>query len=241
MADQELTLTWLGHAALRARWAGKTFLIDPFLAHNPKTPPAEKQPQAADAILITHGHSDHTGDVVELAKRTGAAVVGIYEVALWLQSQGVPASQVYGMNKGGSLSLAGARITMVHAVHSSSLQDQDGRVIYLGEAAGYVIRFGDGPAVYFAGDTNVFADMKLIADLYQPDVACLPIGDFYTMGPREAAYAANLLGVRTVLPIHWGTLPALSGTPEALAQELEGGSCNVVAWQPGQSYTVIPE
>ena len=236
MANRGLEITWLGHAALRVRSNGHVFYIDPFLSQNPKCPPSERQPELADVVLVTHGHGDHVGDALAIAQQTGAEVVGIYELAQWLTHKGLPPKQAIGMNKGGILERAGARIRMVQALHSSSMEE-NGVSIYLGEAAGYVVEFAEGLTVYFAGDTALFGDMRLIGERYQPDLACLPIGDFYTMGPEDAAYACRLLGVRAVLPIHWGTFPALPGNPEQLREQLQGTDCEVIALQPGESYS----
>jgi len=209
-------ITWLGHSAFRiSTAAGKVILIDPFLSGNPMCPENEKKQPRVDAILLTHGHGDHVGDTLELSKQHKPAIVAIYELSLWLESKG--ATNVVGMSKGGTAKVADADVTMTHALHSSSVSD-GGKFVYVGEPAGYIVRLPGGLTVYHAGDTGVFGDMKLIAELYQPEVACLPIGDFYTMGPREAAHAIRLLGVKHVLPMHYGTFPPLTGRPAHLRE-----------------------
>jgi L-ascorbate metabolism protein UlaG (beta-lactamase superfamily) len=210
------SLTWLGHAAFRIESdRGKRIYVDPFLQGNPKTPQNEKSPERVDIIALTHGHSDHAGEVADLSKRfADAAVVAQVEVKRWLGSEGANVGDLPGLNKGGSQEIDGIRFTLTHAFHSSS---SDGGV-YLGESCGIVIRLEDGKRVYFAGDTCVFGDMQLIARLYEPDVAVLPIGDWFTMGPEEAALALELLGNPRCVPSHWGTFPLLTGRPDQLAE-----------------------
>ena len=226
-----MELTWLGHAAFRLDTdSGKRIYVDPFLNGNPKTPQNEVTPERVDMIAITHGHGDHVGDAIELAKQHGAPVVAPVELASWLGSKGV--ENVRDPNKGGKTEIDGVRFTMTNAHHSSS--NNDGA--YMGEPCGIVVRTED-KSVYFAGDTCVFGDMQLIGRLYAPDVAVLPIGDHYTMGPDEAALAVELLGVRRVVPCHWGTFPALTGTPDALAEKV-GDGVTVERIDPGQSVTI---
>jgi L-ascorbate metabolism protein UlaG (beta-lactamase superfamily) len=228
------SLTWLGHAAFRIDTeGGKTILVDPFLKNNPACPPALQSPARCDLILVTHAHGDHLGDTIPLAVRTGAHVVAIVELVQWLATKGV--TNATGMNKGGTYSFGEIAVTMVHALHSSSIAD--GRhALYGGEAAGFVVRLENGFRVYHAGDTCVFSDMALIGELYQPDLALLPIGDHYTMSPREAAKAVRLLGVQHVVPMHMGTFPVLTGTAGQLRELLaDSPEVTVHDLQPGES------
>ena len=207
-------LTWLGHSTWQAiSPGGKSLLIDPWVKENPSCPEHLKTFDRIDVMLITHGHSDHIADAVSLAKEHEPTVYCNFETSVWLQGKGV--KNVEGMNKGGTVILDGIEITMVGADHSCGILD-DGKIVYGGDPCGYVIRFENGYKIYHAGDTNVFGDMRLIGELYRPDLALLPIGGHFTMGPREAAVACRLLGVRRVIPMHFGTFPILAGTPEQL-------------------------
>ena len=226
-----MELTWLGHSAFRLDADGKRIYVDPFLNGNPKCPEGERTPERVDVVAITHGHGDHYGDAVALAKQHGATIVAPVELADWLGSEG--AENIKDPNKGGTVAIDGIRFTMTHAQHSSS----NNSGAYMGEPCGIVVR-AEGKTVYFAGDTNVFGDMEtVIGRLYRPDLAVLPIGDHYTMGPEEAALAVELLGVKRVVPCHWGTFPALTGTPDALAK-LVGGDVTVERIEPGESVTI---
>jgi L-ascorbate metabolism protein UlaG (beta-lactamase superfamily) len=212
-------ITWLGHATFQLRLeTGEVFILDPWIEGNPMYPKGHAI-QRVDAILISHAHFDHIHDAVPLAKKFTPRVVAIHETCVWLASKGV--ENCSGMNKGGSQMVGPVKVTMTHAVHSCGIQDGD-QILYGGEAAGYVLHFPDGRALYFAGDTNVFSDMQLIEKLYRPDLAFLPIGDLYTMGPHEAALACRLLNAKKVIPMHFGTFPALTGNPRELAELLKG-------------------
>ena len=209
-------ITWLGHAAFRIETpSGKIMLIDPWVLSNPMCPEEDKKFERIDTMLVTHGHFDHIADAVELGKKFKPQIVGIYELCVWLESKGV--ANTNGMNKGGTQKVGEIEVTMVNAVHSCGIKDGD-QIIYGGEACGYIIRLPGGLTIYHAGDTAVFTDMKIIGDLYAPDLAMLPIGDHYTMGPREAALAIRLLNVRHVIPMHFGTFPPLVGRPDQLRQ-----------------------
>ena len=222
------TLTWLGHATFRVETpGGKRVYIDPFLNGNPKCPGNEQQPERVDIIGLTHGHGDHVGDTVDLAKKHSCDVVAPVELAGWLGQQGV--EKTHDPNKGGTVALDGVKFTLTNAFHSSSTDDGT----YTGEPCGIVLELEDGTKVYFAGDTCVFGDMQLIGRLYSPDVAVLPIGGHYTMGPKEAALALELLGTKRCVPCHFGTFPILAGTPQELKQLAPG--VDVAEIDPGAS------
>jgi len=228
-----MEITWLGHGTFQfVLPGGETLILDPWTEGNPMYP-KEYEIKRCDTMLISHGHFDHIHDAVPLAKKFHPKVVAIFETALWLGKKGV--ENTSGMNKGGTQKAGSVSITMTHAVHSCGIQDDDGSIIYGGEAAGYVLRFNDGRAVYFSGDTNVFSDMQLIADLYQPELCFLPIGDFYTMGPREAALACRLLKAKAVIPMHFGTFPPLIGRPNQLQDLVK----DTKVWEltPGKTVT----
>jgi L-ascorbate metabolism protein UlaG (beta-lactamase superfamily) len=230
-------VTWLGHAAFFIESPrGARIAIDPWIGNNPRFPKGFDYGRI-DVIAATHGHFDHFGDDgIALAKKSGATVVSIFELALHCGANGV--EKVSGMNKGGGQRVAGVEFRMVQAVHSSGTSGAGRETNFPADPCGYVLTFEDGFRLYHAGDTSVFAGMALIGELYSPDIALLPIGDFYTMGPREAAKACELLGAARVLPMHWGTFPALPGTPAALRDEVQkrGLSTEIVELAPGQSW-----
>jgi len=229
-------IQWLGHSTFLITTAlGKQILVDPWLAGNPA---CDKQYHdcAPDLILVTHGHADHIGDLVATQKRGSSMVAAIYEITHWLETRhAVPGNKLQPMNKGGTIDLTadfGLRLTMVDARHSAGFTDEDRQIVYLGEAAGFIADFVNGPTVYIAGDTCVFADMQTVAALYQPDIAILPIGDRFTMGPKEAALAVEWLKVKQVIPCHYGTFPALTGNVDAFHAALGARSlldcCKIV-------------
>lgn len=208
-------------------------MIDPFLKNNPQTPAAFKEVKKADIILVTHGHGDHLGDTLSIAQKTNASVVAIHELGVYLAKKGV--KNILRMNKGGSLSIKGIRITMVNALHTSSITEGD-QVIYAGEPVGYVIRFENGFTVYHAGDTAVMSDMKIIGDLYKPELALLPIGSHFTMDPAEAAYACKLIQPKYVVPMHYGTWAVLTGTADEFARLLKDQpAVKLIVMDPGQT------
>jgi L-ascorbate metabolism protein UlaG (beta-lactamase superfamily) len=228
----DVPVTWLGHASFRLDTpGGKRIYVDPWLS-NPKCPDSEKEPERIDAIAITHGHSDHVGETVELTKTFKPEVVAMIELKDWIGKAGGEVDETPGPNKGGTVEAAGVKFTLVNAFHSSSSNDGD----YLGEATGIVVGLENGTTIYFAGDTCVFGDMQLIGRIYSPDVAVLPIGGHFTMDPREAGVALELLGVKRCIPCHYGTFPLLAGTPEELQQHAPG--VDVIALDPGETTTV---
>ena len=228
-----LSITWLGHATfLLQSPGGKRIILDPWVTGNPASPDAAKKLGALDLMLITHGHSDHTGDAVSIARSSGAHVVAPFEVSVWLGKKGL--QNLTGMNPGGTLRVLGLSITMVPAMHSSSVEE-DGQIVYLGVATGYVIAFEDGLTIYYSGDTSIFGDMKLIGEMYKPQIAFLCIGDLYTMGPEQAAKACELLGVKQVVPMHYGTFPALTGTPAKLRELVAPKGVQVLELKPGET------
>ena len=229
-----LAITWLGHSTFLLRTpGGKRLLLDPWLTNNPACPEHLKKPPQVDLILASHGHADHIEDLVICARASGAAGRRrSTSCATGSQRKGIQHTSP--MNKGGSQEIAGLVVSMTDARHSSGFVD-DGQMVYMGEPCGFVIRLEDRRTIYYAGDTDLFGDMRLIGEMYRPEIAFLPIGDRFTMGPEGAARACALLGVKQVVPMHWGTFPLLTGTPAALEALVEPTGVQVLELQPGET------
>ncbi len=234
MADLKgASVTWLGHSTVLVTTPkGSNILIDPFIEQNPKFPREFSFPEKIDLILVTHAHFDHTADVVPMAKKYGAPVIATFELASYFQSRGV--ENIIGMNIGGTCHHADVAVTQTEARHTSGITE-DGKFFYGGVPTGYVIAIENGPVLYHAGDTTVFSDMQLIRDLYAPEFGMLPIGDHFTMGPKAAALAVKFLGLKQVLPIHFGTWPPLIGRPDHLIQQLNDPTIKVHVIEPGET------
>jgi L-ascorbate metabolism protein UlaG (beta-lactamase superfamily) len=217
-----LTITWYGHSAFGLEADGKTVLIDPFLTGNPvaTSDPASLK---ADTILLTHAHNDHVGDTVRIAKRTGATVIATFELANYIGCQGV--ENVIGGNHGGTIAFDGGTTKFTIAWHTSSYETSSG-VVAPGVPAGHVVRFG-GKTIYFAGDTALFLDMQLIAE-EELDVAVLPIGDHFTMGPKDAVKAAKMLRAGTIIPCHYDTFPPIRQDEEQFKRDVEAATNSTV-------------
>jgi L-ascorbate metabolism protein UlaG (beta-lactamase superfamily) len=229
-------LTWLGHSAFRIDSpGGKRIYLDPFLNGNPRCPEGELEPERCDLLLLTHGHDDHLGDTIAIAQKFDCPVIAQVELRGWLSTQGLSEDMTQAMNKGGTIDVGGIKLTLTHANHSSSVF-ANGAFQYAGESCGFVVEVEDGFKLYVSGDTNVFGDLALIGRIYAPDVAILCIGDHFTMGPREAAVALELLGVTRCVPCHYATFPLLTGTPEKL-RELAPAGVEILAPEPGETLT----
>jgi len=234
-------ITYCGHSTvLITSEKGKKIIIDPWLDGNPRCPDALRDPGHIDYIVLTHGHSDHASSAASLAKKHQAKVFAIYELAMLMGKEGVAATQLEGMNKGGGLYMPGSdviRVTLTNAFHSSSFDASDGNTYYAGEACGVVITLESGRNIYHAGDTSFFSDLSLIGQEFKPDIAFIPIGDRFTMGPRDAARAVEVIKPRVVIPVHYATFPLLSGTVESFRNELVNIDCELLPLEPGEQYS----
>lgn len=217
-----MEITWLGHSAVRIR-GSRVVIIDPFLTGNPAAKTSAENIKEADIVIVTHDHSDHKGDAFFIAKKTGAVVVGIHEVAVQAMNAGLPAE---GMNIGGTVEVKGVKIHMVTALHSAEK----------GNAAGVVVEM-DGKRLYHAGDTGLTYDMKLVGEFFSPDLSFIPIGDRYTMGVASAAKAVEFTQTKKVIPIHYGTFPVVDADPEEFRKQV-GGRAEVVILKPGGTYEI---
>jgi len=233
--DKGFELTFMGHSTFKIKTpGGKSMIIDPWVMNNPACPDGLKKVKELDIMVVTHAHFDHIGDAVSIGKEHQPKVVGIYETCVWLNSKGL--ENIMPMNKGGTQAVDGIKFTMVHADHSCGIQEDDGSIIYGGEAVGYIIELENGFRMYHAGDTAVFSDMKLIAEMYKPELAMIPIGDHFVMSPAEASRACRFLSAKYVVPMHYGTFPVLTGTPEKLGEltkDIKG--MEIIALKPGET------
>ena len=234
-----MKLTWYGHAAFRVEIKGATIFIDPFISGNGSAPVSVKDAsKGVTHILLSHGHSDHVGDTIEIAKQTNAQVIGAFELCSWLEGKGV--KNVFAMNPGGGYNFGAFKATLTLAHHSSS-DEGEGEIIYLGNPCGIVIEAKNEPTLYHAGDTEIFSDMALINEFYQPEIGLLPIGDVYTMNSVKAAAAAKrFFDFVTVVPIHYATFPVLEKTPDIFIKEMAGSKAKVWAPKLGESAEFQP-
>ncbi len=228
-----MKITWLGHATFEIGFdGGEVLLLDPWIEGNPAYP-KDYELKKVDAIALSHAHFDHSDAVMPVAQKFSPKVVAIFETAKFFENKGI--QNTIPINKGGTLDLGFVKLTMTNALHSCSIKDGD-NLVYGGEAAGYVLTTKDGRKAYFAGDTALFGDMALIGDFFKPELAFLPIGDHFTMGPAQAAQAARMLKVKSVIPMHYGTFPVLTGTPEALEAELGGDGIKVIKLKKAEPF-----
>ncbi len=229
-----IEITYFGHSTFGIKSAGgKKVLIDPWVMGNPMCPEELKDLDEVDIIAVTHGHSDHIGDLLEIAKKFNPVVISTFEIYKWLNDKGV--ENCLPINKGGTQTVDGIEFTMTHAQHSSSIENDDGKLTYAGEPGGYIIRFENRFTIYHAGDTNLFGDMKLIKEIYRPELVMLPIGDVFTMSPLEASFACRMLLPKYVIPMHYGTFPMLTGTPDELENMTHDlGGLQHLALKPGE-------
>jgi L-ascorbate metabolism protein UlaG (beta-lactamase superfamily) len=224
------TVTWLGHSTIRIETGGKVLILDPFFTGNPAAT-VKADDVACDYLLVSHGHGDHVGDCVPIAKRTGATVITNYEIATWLEAQGVKA---HGMQHGGGFNFPFGRVKLTLAFHGSALPDGSNG----GNPCGFLITTPDGKRIYDAADTGLFGDMRLIGE-EGIDLALLPIGDNYTMGPDDALRAVKLIEPKKVLPIHYNTFPIIAQDAQAWAKRVRAETkAEPIILEPGQDLTL---
>jgi L-ascorbate metabolism protein UlaG (beta-lactamase superfamily) len=229
-----MKIIWLGHSTFELGFeTGEVLLTDPWIEGNPFYPKGYEL-KRVDAIALSHAHFDHSDGVIPVAKKFSPKLVAIYETATYFEKKGV--KNTIPMNKGGTVDLGFVKLTMTNALHSCSIKDGD-NVLYGGEAAGYILTMKDGRKAYFAGDTALFGDMALMGDFFGPELAFLPVGDHFTMGPEQAAQAARMLKVKSVIPMHYGTFPVLTGTPQALESELSKDGIKVITLKQAEPFS----
>lgn len=235
-----MRLTWYGHSAFRVEVGDAHILIDPFLSGNPTWNGGWEGPaEGITHVLLTHGHSDHVGDAVDVLKKTGATLVANFEICMYLVGKGVDGSKINPGNHGGTVDCGGFTTTFVNALHSSSFGDETGGNVYLGNPAGLVLHFPEDKTLLHMGDTDIFTDMALIQELHQPQIGIVPIGDRFTMGGAVAALACRrYFNFETVIPCHYGTFPMIDKTPDKFAAGLEGSGVKLEVPERGAAFTL---
>jgi L-ascorbate metabolism protein UlaG (beta-lactamase superfamily) len=234
-----MKITWLGHSAFRIETAKNVILLDPFLNGNPGARGVDfkEATKGVNHVVLTHGHGDHVGDTVQIAKDSGALVTGNADLVTWLASKGV--SRVDPTNTGGTVSYDGFTVTYVNALHSSAQMTEDGVSHSLGNANGIVLHFDDEPTLFHMGDTDIFSDMALINELHQPDIGIVPVGDRFTMGGAVAALASRrYFKFGKVIPCHYGSFPMIEATPEKFIAGMEGAESQVIVPTTNEQFTV---
>ncbi|MEF2072398.1 metal-dependent hydrolase [Consotaella aegiceratis] len=233
-----MQITYFGHSAFRIETGASVILIDPFLSGNPHfNGSAQDASAGVTHIVLSHSHSDHVGDTVDIASKTGAKVVGTFELVTWLKGKGVP--NIEPLNTGGTVRFDDFSVTLTQAFHSSSNTDDDGKPVYLGMPNGLVLHFTDGPTVYHMGDTDIFSDMAIIEELHRPKIGMVPVGDRLTMGGAVAALACRrYFHFDTIVPLHWGTMPILDASPAKFVEAMEGDAHKVLQPTIGEPFEV---